>query len=99
MDTEEILEGLRTKIKGSETKENIEKRGEEIRKRLEKEVKKGRYADLKEIGAGLKDVAHILAYTENEASFVKRVAQKNRKFKNYPTFERGRLHSDTQISP
>ena len=84
MDTEEILEGLRTKIKGSETKENIEERAEEIRKRLEKEVKKGHYAELKEIGADLKDIAHILAYTENEASFVKKVIEKQSKFKNDP---------------
>ena len=86
MDTEEILERLRTKIKESETKENIKERAEEIRKRLEKEVKKGRYAELKEIGADLKDVAYILAYTEEGAAFVKKVLQKTRQFKNYPTF-------------
>jgi len=41
MDTEEILERLRKNIKGDETKENIKERAEEIRTRLEKEVKKG----------------------------------------------------------
>jgi hypothetical protein len=85
MDTEEILERLKIKIKQNETKENIKERAEEIRRSLKKEVKKGRYAELKEIGADLKDIAHILAYTENNASFVKKVIQKQRKFKNDPT--------------
>jgi len=84
MDTEEILERLGTKIKKNEIKENIKKRAEEIRKRLEKEVNKGRYTELKKIGADLKDIAQILAYTENEASFVREVIKKQRTFKNDP---------------
>jgi hypothetical protein len=87
MDTEEILERLRTNIKGDETKENIKERAEEIRKYLEKEVKKGHYAEPKEIGADLNYIASIIAYTEFEKRFVEKVIQKRTTFKNSRSFE------------
>jgi len=87
MNTEEILERLRTKIiKGDESKENIEERAEKFKKSLAKGMEKGRYIVLKKIGADLNEVAYILAYTENEKAFAKEVVQKRREYKNYPAF-------------
>jgi hypothetical protein len=52
LNTEEILKRVREKrFKESSPEEDIEEKAEEIRKRLEKEVKKGHYAEFKEIGA------------------------------------------------
>lgn len=85
MDIEAIKKRFKEIIKGSTTEKSIEKRANELETILKRDVQRGKYPELKDIGADLKDVAYILTITEHEVAFVKKVIQKRKDFKNYQT--------------
>ena len=92
MDTEEIIKKVEVGFKRaavdalSKDKEGvINKRTMDIEKKLNRGIEKGQYSELKDIGADLKEVACIIAYTEYEVAFVKKVIEKRREFKNDST--------------
>jgi hypothetical protein len=86
MDIRDIEERFKKRLKEGIVKESIHKRATKIENLLKRGIQQGQYSELKDIGADLEDVAYILAYTENEAAFVKEVKRKGRQLKNYPTF-------------